>query len=489
VLRFQLFDDGKPAKKADLAFAYLFGSDAVPLRAELEFKNGTVLCTKRSAGPAGIALPWNIDGVGDVLLETVRLQERDQPFVLPLELMRGLMMQLCHKIEDWGLFDCLDAEALNVRVNNARDRLIEAMKIDDPAQIAAAASSALAQAAATAEEMTALHAKVLLERRQQTAGFTRRVFGCHVDLDAPIEQLGPLLEGNFDFVTLPFPWRVVEPNEQNFNYKAADAWVDWLAKKRIPIKGTPLVCFQEHNVPDWLYIWEHDFETVRDLVADHVRRILARYGNHIQVWDVISGIHAAQSFSFNFEQLIELTRVAANVARQAAPRCLSIIDIVAPWGEYYAKNQRTIPPMLYAEMALQSGISFDALGLRFCFQPGPEGMYTRDMFQISALLDRFGAFGKPLHITAVQVPSNNVSGAGAWRGKWSPDTQARWLKEFYTIALSKPFVDTVCWRTPADKTKTKSPGLGLFNADLSPKPAFNELMALRREIVPHGGGE
>jgi len=319
-------------------------------------------------------------------------------------------------------------------------------------------------------------------------GFTRRVFGCHVDLEAPIEPTGSRLAGTFDFVTLPMPWRMIEPNEQTFNWKPLDAWVDWLAKKRIPIKGAPLVCFHDQHVPDWLYIWEHDFETVRDLVAEHIRRIVGRYGNYIQAWDVISGMHANQSFSFNFEQLIDLTRVAASVTKQVAPRCLSIIDIVAPWGEYYARNQRTIPPMLYAEMSVQSGINFDAFGLQFCFQAGGEGMYARDMFQISSLIDKFGAFGKPVHVTAVQVPSSKVEGAGAWRGKWSDEVQAQWLKEFYTIALSKPFVDTVCWRTLADKPRGGGPEFGLLGADLTNKPAFEELVALRKGIVPQVDG-
>ena len=61
-------------------------------------------------------------------------------------------------------------------------------------------------------------------------------------------------------------WRRVEPKEQEFNWGQLDAWVEWLTKHRVPIKAAPLVAFNEGNIPDWLYIWEHDFETVRDLV-------------------------------------------------------------------------------------------------------------------------------------------------------------------------------------------------------------------------------
>jgi len=151
VLQFLLFTDGKRARHLDLSSAYLFGSDGVPLRAELEFKNGAVVCNKRSAGPAGLALLWPVEGVGEVVVETVRLQERDEPFVLPLELARGHLMHLSHKVEDWGLFDCVDAEPLNARVAAARERLIQAMQADDPVQVSRAAEQALAEAARSAE--------------------------------------------------------------------------------------------------------------------------------------------------------------------------------------------------------------------------------------------------------------------------------------------------------------------------------------------------
>lgn len=484
MIRFLVFSEGKPAKSVDLSAAYLFGSDGVPLRAEIEFKNGTITCTKSNAGPAGLALLWPVDGVGTILLETMRLHERDAPFVLGLELARCQLMRIHHKSEDWGLFDCPDSERLNAAMEQARDLLIEAIKADKPARISLVAHKALGQAVKTAEDMARYHAGVLLDRRGQTAGFGRHIFGCHVELGASVNSWGPLIRDAFDLVTVPIPWKQVEPNEQSYNFKAVDTWVDWLAKHRIPVKGSPLVCFQEHCVPDWLYIWEHDFETVRDLVAEHVRRVISRYANRIQVWDVISGIHANQTFGFNFEQLIELTRVAASVTKQIAPRCLSIIDIVAPWGEYYARNQRTIPPMLYAEMAVQSGINFDAFGLQFCLAADTDGMYARDMFQISSLIDKFGAFGKPIHVTAVQIPSHSTAGGGTWGEEWTEAVQSRWLREFYSIALSKPFVETVSWRNLVDGAGRGLPTGGLVQADLSPKPAYDELAALRKEILP-----
>src|SRR5690606_10828770 len=102
-------------------------------------------------------------------------------------------------------------------------------------------------------------------------------------------------------------------------------------------------------------MYETDFETVRNFIFEHVRRVVERYSSYVHQWDVISGIHADNTFHFTFEQLMEVTRVTASLVKQLAPRAQAVINLVYPWGEYYARNQRTIPPMLYGDMVVQSG--------------------------------------------------------------------------------------------------------------------------------------
>lgn len=499
MLRFRVFSDGKVAEHLDLSAAYLVGSDGVPVRAEIEFSNGEIVCKKRVGGPVGLALLWPVPGFGRVMLETTRLQERDQPYILQLELARSRLMRLSHKQEDWELEDPDSLKTLNDKVAQARDRLIDALQADDEPTAARLSDEALALAVKAGEGLSLKHAETALIRKRAENGFARRLLGCTIDLNNTSDAYRKQLLGAVDFVALPFCWRQIEPVEQKFEWDALDNWVEWLTKHRIPMKGSALVCFAEANVPDWLYIWEHDFETIRDMVYEHVRRVLTRYGQSIQVWDVVSGIHAVNAISFNFEQLMELTRMAASLTKQMLPKSLAILDLVAPWGEYYARNQRTIPPMLYADMAIQSGINFDAFGLQCYFGLGADGMHVRDMFQISSMIDQFTARGKPVHITGVQVPSGltvdkgdawkgalSVADGGNWWAEWSEDLQSKWLRFFYEIALSKPMVDTITWRDLADAPPNYLPHGGLLRADLSPKPAYKQLQTIRKSVVKNG---
>ncbi len=505
MISFVVHLNGKLADKVNLAGAYVIGTDDVPLRAELSFKSGIISCKKRAAGPAGLALLWEVEGTGTVLLETIRVQERDRPYILQVELARGRLMRIANKLEDWGLFDYADSRSLMVKVDAARDLLIRALQADDAAQSAEIGQQALGAAVRCSEELSHFHASTLFTRRKQSGSPGRRLFGCALSLDKPTELARKRLTSSFDFAVLPVIWRDIEPTEQTFHWKPLDSWVEALSRASggPALRGSPLLAFTERHVPDWLYIWEHDFDTIRDLAFEHIRRVIHRYGQHIQSWTVISGIHAPTCFAFSFEQLMELTRMAAALVKQVSPRGTALVELVAPFGEYYARNQRTIPPLLYADMVVQSGVGFDAFGLRFRFGPPTDGSFARDLFAVSALLDQFSKLGKPIHITGVEVPSRfgapgdvddnenggDPSSGGHWREPWNESTQAEWLQRFYEIALSKPFIESVCWSGLWDgpSSASDSGGLstssGLLRSDLAPKPAFNKLNEVRQELT------
>lgn len=480
-------EPGAPPVKLD--GAYVVGSDGVPLRAELEMRNSRVVCAKRADGPAGLALVWPVPGSGALLLETSRLMDREKPYNLTLELVRGRLMHINQKREDWGLFDFDGVENVADEIDQARDLMVRALQTDEPADQARVAADALQVAMSAGEHLSLFHADIFLSRRKQAHAFSRRTLGCAIHLPNTDDAYRQKLREAFDFAYLPIPWRSVEPTQQEYNWKAFDSWVEWLAKARIPIKVGPLVSFSEEHVPDWLGMYETDFETIRNLIFEHVRRVVERYANYVHQWDVISGIHAHNSFQFTFEQLMEVTRVTSSLVKQLAPRAQTVINLVCPWGEYYARNQRTIPPMLYADMVVQSGVAFDGLGVQFLFGKATDGMIARDMFQISEKLDKLGNMGKPLHVTAVQVPSAPTANGDKWFGSywrepWTETVQAQWAKDFYSIALSKPFVESVSWADLADRNdSTNMPAGGLLGADLKPKAAFKVIKQYRAELL------
>jgi hypothetical protein len=182
------------------------------------------------------------------------------------------------------------------------------------------------------------------------------------------------------------------------------------------------------------------------------------------------------------------------------PTARTLVTITHPFGEYHAKNRGSVPPLLYAEMVSQAGITFDGFGLELELGVPQPGMFNRDLFQISSMLDRFSTLGRPVFLTAVGVPGRpgadpddtsagrmDPSFAGRWRKAWDPALQAEWMEAVYQVALSKPFVESIAWANLADVNQTL-PGGGLLDDMLRPKPAYAKLQQLREKYRGGSGG-
>ncbi|MBU0640399.1 MAG: endo-1,4-beta-xylanase [Planctomycetes bacterium] len=477
----------------DLQGAHMIGSDGVPMRGEVRLVDSEIQCETRSQEPVGLSLLWPVQGFGTVQLETTRLPPRDKPYNLHIELARHRLMRLTLKREEWGLFDYPGFEEIVAQINQARELFIQAQEHSEDLEAAARlADESLSLSMHASERTCQFHAAVFLSRRQQSGGFSHNFMGVSVLNETPLPSLTRHAHKAFDFVRIPTVWRAIQPTEQAQNFASIDAWVKACTTAKIPLRGGPLLNFGVRFVPDWMYIWENDFETIFELAREHIRRIVQRYAGQVSTWIVASGLHADNAFALNFEQIMELTRMAASITKHLAPNSQTILELTQPWGEYYARNQRTVPPLLYADMLTQSGVNFDALGLQFLFGIGSDGYHLRDLFQISVLIDRLANLNKPLHITAVGVPSESSAGVGGngacdggqWHTPWSDETQAEWIGALGRIALSKPYVESVCMHALVDGRCDAIPSAGLLREDLTPKPAYRRLAELRRSLQP-----
>lgn len=489
MLRFKVFANGQPAPDVCLDGAFLIGSDGVPLRADILYDEGELRCFKRAQGPAALCLLWPVKGYGQLMLETTRLVERETPYNLHVELARGRLMKISQKREDWGLYAYPDGADYYRRIDEAKARLVDALTASTDEAASAAADDAIAAAVPTGEELSLFHAELFVQHRKSAGQFVKRPLGVGVQMSRQDEAYRARVGEAFDFTVLPVRWRDIEPKQGIFRWEPMDLWVNWCGQHRIHVRGAPLITLERSAIPDWVMGAESDYQRMRALLVDHAARTVKRFAHRVQSWEVVRGIHAFNTFHYTLEQLMDLTRSAAQVVKHNAPRSTALISIVIPWGEYYARDPRTIPPSLFADMCVQSGFNFDAFGLHFQFGAPQEGMLVRDMLQISALIDRFANLGKPLHITAVQIPSSSVTGdgpagtGGIWKAPWSEAIQAEWLRAFYEIAFSKPFVETVAWRDLCDGPGRILPSSGLLREDLSLKPAYEALLDVRHTIV------
>ncbi|MFM9996721.1 MAG: endo-1,4-beta-xylanase [Phycisphaerales bacterium] len=550
MLSFAVFDDAGPARGFVVRHAHVFGPDEVAIPAEITFEDGVIRCRKGSTEAAGLSLQYRADlpaegpaagrAIGLFTLRTCLLPERDEPYLLTLELARHRIMLVLNKLEQWGLFDLPADHAAIARFERARHRFAEALVAQRSSNGASAhglslgadraSRDALGLAVDAGEQLTMIQADRQLRQRftgelfKQAArqhadsiaadrvlpeGAVKSRDGAGVVLQGPptigcvinpgqfVEPVTKQAAALCDFISVPMRWIEMEPVEGRYSFARTDKWIEWAVRTaKLPVWGGPIIDMRHACIPEWLYIWENDYETLRELVYEHVKQVVTRYRRTVQRWTVVSGLHVAEGLSLSLERVMDLTRVAVLLVRKLQPSARVQVEITQPWGEYFAGSRRSIPPTVYAEMIGQAGIAVDALALRLHGGQTPPGRSTRDLMALSAILDRYADFDKPIVVSGLGVPSRGseangtVEDPGSWRGGWTPERQAEWLSRAVAIAASKPFVHGVCWQDLTDAALPgEAPWCGLLTEAGVPKPAagrFAEILkSLQAKKPPH----
>ncbi len=498
MLKFQVFENGQPAKRWAIRNAYLIGADNSAMRGEVRFEDGLILCEKRESGAASLALQYPAGTCGELTLQTTLLPERAEPYLLSLEFARHRLMMLYNKMEDWGMFDLPDDHPATKRLELARKLFVEALcYLDtDNAKADKYANDCLIASVDGSEELALMHADVLLTRRKTSGSIPRFPVGAGVALSQTHERVRNGLAINFDFAVIPTPWRELAPEEGEYRWQRLDSWVEWARVSKMPVVAGPVVSFDSSVLPDWVYIWEHDYDTVRDLLYEHTERVITRYKETIKLWNIVSGLHINSHFGFSFDQLLDLTRMASILTKEIQPSSKVLVEIRQPFGEYYATNQRSIPPLMYADLLIQGAVAFDGFAIKLLMGQSQPGQFVRDLMQVSNLLDQIAVFNKPVYLT-VAAPSDVVTSimiaspdagtpvdpnCGFWRKTWSSSVQSRWLEAVMQIAMSKPYIEAVAWHEIVDHPDVELPLSGLMGEDLAAKPSFKRLAAFRKGL-------
>ncbi len=496
-IKFEIYRDGARVMSFEPHAAMAVGPESVPITGDVSFKDGLLTLPRSLDQATAVALLWDLGPMGAFHLETTRLPPRDKPYNLNVELARFRLMKIVQKQEDWNLFDFPRAEKFQAKFREAQGLFADALAVlEEAAKAAELADQSLALAVDLSEQLSQFHGELLLNRRRASGSFVKHILGTRVDGTVRNDRYRETAVSQFDYLVLPMGWKQVRPQEQDFETESLDEWIELAGRKRVPVIAGPLIHLGDGHVPDWMFIWEHDFDTLRELAYEYVQKIVSRYRKGIAMWNVVAGVQTNSSFTLSFEQIIELTRLLVAQVKTVLPSARTLITITEPFGESSSRKPTAVAPMMYAEMVSQSGINFEGYGLELEMGVPAPGMFMRDLFQLSCTLDKFSTLGRPVFITAMGTPGRSTPDAndtsegkldpskgGRWHRPWDPTLQAEWMSAVYELALSKPFVESIAWSNLADINPTL-PGGGLLDDMLKPKAAFTKLQEMRTKF--HG---
>ncbi|MCA9285220.1 MAG: hypothetical protein KDA22_08410 [Phycisphaerales bacterium] len=482
MLSFRVFEGSEPATNWPLSNAHLLERDDLAVRSEITFADGVIRCRRRGTNAAALCLLHDAGPLGRLMLQTCLLPDRDEPYVLSLELARYKIKQFIAKSEEWQMFELPFDHPATERWEQARSQFTLAMNETDPVKANGHARASLDAAIEATERLALAHAEILLHRRFGGRAASSTTLGFRVWPGQFTENIRTAVTRDADVVMLPVRWNLIEIAEGRFDWDPLDRWMSWAQGQGKPVVAGPLLDFSEESLPEWMKVWQHDYDTCRDLVYDHLERVVSRYRGVVGLWNLASGLNTLEHFVFSPEQMVDLVRMAALLVRQMRKGARTMVELVQPFGEFTARRRDALPPLLFLDRLLQEGVQLDCVGVQLCFGNGP-GHATRDLMQISSLLDRFLLFELPVMVTALGVPA--LPGApqvGCWHGEWSPQVQSDWAARIFPIAMSKPFVEAVFWAELYDHPLQSTPGLGLLDAAGVPRPAMPRLCGMRRRL-------
>ncbi len=175
VMRFRVYPPERITEEV-VQQAYLSGIERTSWPVRTTIEGGDLLLQRSVSDSANLHVPWPVEGHEPVTLISGSLMERPEPYLLPLELARGTLVQVRNQLSDWQAMGLAVPEALPAKLEAAVERFSWAVvEQGDPAASARAAEESLRAALDAAGLLAAAFSEQALavrrgHRREAVAG-------------------------------------------------------------------------------------------------------------------------------------------------------------------------------------------------------------------------------------------------------------------------------------------------------------------------------
>lgn len=478
-----------------LEHVHMCGQDDLPWFCRAYFSGQQLIIERNEDDSGKVFVPWRIGESGPLLINTATLMERDEPYILEVELARGMVNNLRNQIAQWEMMGLTVPQSLRGKVMEATSDFSRAASGQD--DIAAAADWAEHALSATVNAMRDLTGEyveqALAMRRSQERQFTSW-FGVHLGGHLPKANVARHVVNTFNMVSLPLTWRTIEAVEGRRNWTDADAQVEWAHSAGLRVCAGPLLELDDRGVPDWTYLWEGDFESLLSFMLDHVRAVVERYRGKVHLWQVAARMTHGHALGLGEEARLQLAAKAITVVRQLDPTTPLVVTFDQPWAEYLASEQLDLAPMHFADALVRADLGLSGLGLEINVGYQPGGSVQRGPLAISRLVDNWSLLELPL-LVALTLPSSaaedphangKVRVLSSDKDEVTPHTQRDWINEHVPLLLAKNAVQVVLWNHLSDTAPHHYPHSGVFDTQDKPKPALEALRKIRQRYLNEG---
>ncbi len=467
---------------------YAAGSEEIPFPTRASWQDGELVVERSTSGSGNVSIPWQIGDQEPTVLTTATLMERKRPYQLEVELARGLIQRIRIRLSIWQWLGLVVPQHLLDRLQAAtREFSLAATTQNMPAEAAVAAQRAISQAYSVGQELVADYAQQAIAARQKQAPLTT-LLGVSLGAELPTVQTRRQLVDSCNIAQLPVAWRAIETREGHRDWKITDQQLAWCQKSGLKISAGPLLQLNEFGVPDWMVLWEDDFDNLARLMLEHVRAVVTKYSGRVHLWHVASHVNTSKLLSLEEEQRLYLVAQTLEVVRQLDPRTPTVVSFDQPWAEYLSHKEEDLAPLNYADALVRADLGVSGFGLNINMGYQPDGSGQRHPFELGRLLDQWSVWGLPLMIN-LSTPSSATPDPMAKRdiqvdfANASSDSQHDWAASVLPLLLARSTVQVILWNQLTDASPHEFPHAGLFDAQGQAKPLVGLMRNLRKSCL------
>lgn len=312
--------------------------------------------------------------------------------------------------------------------------------------------------------------------------------------DAAMQRSARLAkDAGFNSFTASLFWDRIEPKQGNYQF---DEWNRGIGLRHYQQAGLALRAhgMVQPSIP------EHAKRAGRrgfvEKAVQYFQNAIPWYDKQFpgafQVWEAANEPGSNGYVGLTIPERVDLLKRLSSTIRAAAPAAKVWINEVDwdraqrfwPNANQHLRDLRS--PLEFFELLNREQVRFDIAGLEW--YPGLRMNYLGiidmaepmiDLLRTLEMLDRYQRLPQPLHVTEFALPgTSDPEWKNGYRGgNWTPESQARFAAEFYTVAFSRPHIREVTYWGLTDHEPWAIKG-GLLDDNYTPKPVYRAVQSL-----------
>jgi hypothetical protein len=392
---------------------------------------------------------------------------------LPLELARGTLHRLRNFLADWQSSGMTVPEAVNKCVIESLHCFVKAVAGQrSPAASAELADNSIEAALAGIDGISSALIEQARRLRLQQMSKILPLFAGRLMDAIPDAALSTAFVAAFNTAAIPFSWTRVEADEGRQNWSLTDSQVQWCQAHSLRICGGPLLELRRRSLPDWIYLWEGDFDNLLMVAGDYVRAVVTRYRGKVHFWNAAGRLITGEALGLDDEQKLRLAIRAVEVIRSLDPQTPVIVSLDQPWAESMCRRDTEYNPLQFADALVRSDLGLAGIGMEINLGTSAQATLRRDLLEFNSQLDMWSSLGLPM-LVSIAVPSGGDD--------FTPQTQQTWVERYLPMLLARPTVQAIIWNQLLDDDADDFPHSGMVDSQRRLKPAFSVLATLRRQ--------